>query len=147
MHGEAKVPVRHFHELILSPRGYCWIQGGDPYFNKLIRILATRCMTQVLYEASSNLCCFSIINLVLRVLCAGNYCTIVFTMFRATLWKLFLFHRPCTSAAEIVHLRSFTITDLRRPYIRTSLLLSEDMLVGFSSYSIICVILLWHFLS
>lgn len=24
-------------------------QGDDPYFNKLIRILATRCMTQVFY--------------------------------------------------------------------------------------------------
>lgn len=25
-----------------------FLQGDDPYFNKLIRILATRCMTQVI---------------------------------------------------------------------------------------------------
>ncbi|KAL2609132.1 hypothetical protein R1flu_027705 [Riccia fluitans] len=29
--------------------------GGDPYFNKLIRILATRCMTQALYFSSGDL--------------------------------------------------------------------------------------------
>ncbi|KAG6546222.1 hypothetical protein Mapa_012260 [Marchantia paleacea] len=28
--------------------------GGDPYFNKLIRILATRCMTQALYFSSGD---------------------------------------------------------------------------------------------
>lgn len=37
---------------------FIYYQGDDPYFNKLIRILATRCMTQVIslkYEFFSNL--------------------------------------------------------------------------------------------
>lgn len=40
----------HYFVLSLTPT-YCkklnFSQADDPYFNKLIRILATRCMTQV----------------------------------------------------------------------------------------------------
>jgi hypothetical protein len=36
------------------------VQGPDPYFNKLIRILATRCMTQVTMSAALTAASFAL---------------------------------------------------------------------------------------
>lgn len=89
------------------PKNY---QGDDPYFNKLIRILATRCMTQVLPVKSIQLSFLPFQDLDLQVFPNGIHLFII---------KNF---RQCTFVAEISALQSFLIMVLLRLSIHTSLL-------------------------
>lgn len=94
---------------LFNLNNFIYYQGDDPYFNKLIRILATRCMTQVIslkYEFFSNL------------IADGHF------------WNPVLYKwRQFTSIVETSVLQNINIMGLQLRCILISPLLFDDMQV------------------